>query len=120
MDAMKDALKRKMQDAKVGAGAKSPMSMGDDPQELAVKSGEIAPGLDSEGPGEAMGDPGEMAEPGEQDDASLLDAAQQAVGPDVMQKILMAIADSGTPGRAGNSLGERAAVGARAKLDSMK
>jgi hypothetical protein len=112
MDAMKDALKKKMMESKAGQGA-----LEESPE---VKSGEVAPPL--EGAMEPE-EGGEMVLEGgpEGADPALIDAATQAVGPETFNQILMAIADSGSgSGRPSSSLGERAALGARAKLDSMK
>lgn len=111
MDAMKEALKRKMLEAK---GKGSP-----------VPDQEIAPGGEIEG--DALVDEKKLKEENdlapeiedEGEDQAMLGA--ELGEQDLLKQILAALSDrSPTAGRGPNGLAERAAMGARGKLDSMK
>ena len=110
MDAMKDALKRKMMTAKQGGpvvdqeivGAKvegDPMDM-----QRIKDENEMAPEVEDEG--EIEGEQQEIAAEGSEQD--------------LLRQILAALSDRGMTGaRAPNGLAERAAMGAKSKLGIM-
>lgn len=129
MDAMKEALKRKMMSAQ--SGAKPDLA-------IMIDAGKPVPdqemvGQKTEGDAITPFDKKKLREENdlapESDESGLeegqegskLDALvqhEQGEG-DLLRKILTALSGSGSQGREPNGLGERAAVGARAKLQGL-
>lgn len=123
MDAMKEALKRKMQEHQSGKKPDLEVSIGVGKPQIGAEY--------SEGEGDSLIDEKRLREENdlapESDEDEMGEASQigelvnQEKGEsDILRQILAALSDRSMPGRESNGLAERAAMGAKAKLQGMK
>lgn len=105
MDAMKEALRRKMQTMKGGPSVEIEVGKEEDGSK---KGSDLAPTLEAEGEGEG-------------EDPMMAEGEQPGIDPELLMQILAALQDHAPgAGREPQGLQERAAVGAREKMQSLQ
>jgi hypothetical protein len=123
MDAMKEALKRKMMEHQSGKKPNLEIAIGipKPDKEYADSNEEGDPLLDEK----RLKEENDLAPESDEDEMGEASQMGQLVNhekgeDDMLRQILAALSDRSMPGRESNGLAERAAMGAKAKLNGMR